>query len=84
MSTQEAPRVGKPLGRIRPGRRPAHAERLIRTRLARALSQDRAAGEIGVSRTELARWEAGRGPRLPLYRKVLDLWLVGAWPVQAR
>lgn len=82
-----APRLGGPIARPhkdRAGGRPLGlAGRLIRERARRRLSQAAAADEIGANRVTLAEWELGTEPR-GLYRRIVDLWLAGAWPPAER
>ena len=66
---------------MRPGRRTELAEDLIRERKRRGLSQAQAAAQIPCSRSEWALWESRKLPALPVYVRVVELWLRGAWPI---
>lgn len=74
---KKRPRRGGPLGPHadrRGGKPKGLAARIVKRRLALGLSQEKAAGRIGVSVRALAGWELGVTPS-PLYRKALEDWL---------
>ena len=75
--SKKTTRRGGPLGPHQdrtPGPPTGLAKRLVARRLARGLSQEQAAAEVGVSRATLAQWEIGREPR-GLYLAALERWL---------
>jgi DNA-binding XRE family transcriptional regulator len=66
---------GRPIGSWGGRRIPAGlASRIVRVRVARGLTQEQAATQIGVSVRTLIRWEFGNAPS-PLARRSLDAWL---------
>ena len=74
---KKEPKRGGPLGPHgdRTGGRPKGlAARLIAARVRRGLNQERAAAELGVSRSAWAAWELGTQPR-GLYRAAVLRWI---------
>ena len=69
-------KAGRP--RSRPGRRGRLADLLRRARTALGLTQEKAAGSLGVARVTLARWETGsHRPRGPA-AKFVEVWAAHA------